>query len=409
MTQVLTSSDKSIVGEMNVSEAEVGTIAEMVDDAKRLDDFIPGLSARGVKISDGDDKPEFVIVRVEEGWSRSKRLYGATFIDNIVEQVNELQPVGHLGHIPDDQEATAFPEPQTTWIGAVAKTEPSKQKTRIGEMVRTAYFAGYNYPNAKIREYRRRNAVRGISWWGRGEQVPIPGKGVEVRGFSLKALDWARKLAEGMPTSSIVAITGEQETNMAKELAQVTPDEFKAENPNGYALLVAQATAEKDSTIREMDDKIKEGDKAKSLLTKACELLGIEKPEEIEAQITALKASVGAKAKATLNSGLDKLLKEKVPGDDEDDNVIAKRALMRRLLPVAEMETKLAGAKEEDADKLISEMVNTAIDGDDTIKTVMGEMAPPSVRRTKEVRDHTSGSDGKGANPYIVDRAPVKV
>jgi hypothetical protein len=59
-----------------------------------------------------------------------------------------------------------------------------------------------------------------------------------------------------MPTSSVVATVKEMEGDkMDKALSQVTPEEFKKENPNGYALLVAKATAEKDAKIGEMEAK----------------------------------------------------------------------------------------------------------------------------------------------------------
>src|SRR3954471_20498293 len=173
-------------------------------------------------------------------------------------------------------------------------------------MVKVAYFAGYNLPGAKVRTYIKTKAVRGISWWGNGEQIPIPGKGVEVRNFDLKALDWARKLAEGMPTSSVVATVKEMEgDNMDKALSQVTPEEFKKENPNGSSLLVAEAVAEKDAKIGEMEAAAEAVKPKLTLLEKACGLLGIEKPEDILTKIEEVKARVGDKAKATVASSLD--------------------------------------------------------------------------------------------------------
>src|SRR3954471_13950259 len=160
-------------------------------------------------------------------------------------------------------------------------------------MVKVAYFAGYNLPGAKVRTYIKTKAVRGISWWGNGDQVVIPGKGVEVKGFTLKALDWARKLAEGMPTSSVVATVKEMEGDkMDKALSQVTPDEFKKENPNGYALLVAEATADKDAKIGEMEAAAEVVKPKLTLLEKACQLLGVEKPEDILTKIEEVKSKV---------------------------------------------------------------------------------------------------------------------
>lgn len=406
-------SDKLTTGEMKGASGEMGVIVgEMVTEPAKLKEF--GFSAdviaRAVALKEAakDNSPEYAIVRVEEGWSGSKRLWPAREIDRIVAQTNTLEPVGHLGHIPDDQESTAFPEVQTTWIGAITKDELSKQKSRSGEMVRVAYFVGYNLPGAKIREYIKAKAVRGISWWGRANQKIIPGKGVEMVDFDLNALDWARKGAEGMPTSQIVAIASEMSggKEMEKDLAQVTPAEFKKENPNAHALIVKEVEDQHKGAIGEMERKVEDGESAKSLLTKACVLLGIDKPEEMEAKITELMTRIGDKAKATLKTSLDALLLEKVPGDDEDAK--HKRELLGRLLPVGEMESRVADCTDdESAKKLVGEMVDEAFSKDDTIKNILGEMQPPALRRREELRE--GAGKGEGANDYIKGRERVSV
>lgn len=405
--EVTTSTDRDdnlSMGEMYVGEEEVGMlVGEQISDSTKLEDFIPGAGAKGAALASSakDDDPDFAVLRVEEGWSRSKRLWTSEQVKGIVAQVNKLQPVGHLGHIKDEDEATAFPTPQTTWFAATTKTEGSELKERLGEQVTVAYFAGYNLPGAPVRTYIRAKAVRGVSWQGRGEQVRIPGKGVEVKGFVLKSLDWARKLSEGMPSSSVVASVGEQEgSHMAKELAQVTPEEFKAENPNGYKLLVAEAVKEKDDLIAEMEADAKEGDDAKSLLTKLCEVIGIDKADKLLDAVTDLTTRIGAKAKVTTEAAIDKLLAEKVPDKE-------KRSLVKRLLPVSEMEAKVADAKDEaEVTKLIGEMVDTAFNDDDTLKSVIGEMAPPIVRRREDLSRGGSGTD-KALEGYGVTRERV--
>lgn len=398
MTIVVSITDKKeVLGEqkgIREGEPEIGHIAEMVSSPAKLGDFGFGTDviqkAERIKHDCEDDKPEYPVVRVEEGWSGSGRLWDGQEIESIVAQTNSLEPVGHLGHIPDDQAAFSFPEPQTTWIGAIAKKESSEQKDRLGETVTVGYFAGYNLPGAKIRSIRRGRAVRGISWWGDGDIIPIPGRGVQVRNFSLKALDWARKLAEGMPTSRIVAMAREMEeaTEVAADLAlaQVTPDQYKKENPNGYQLLVNEVTAEKDTKIGEMQKEIDKGTEREGLLKKACELLGIESPDALVTKIEEMKKKVGDKAKATVATHLDSIIKERIPGDDDDEDIKARRALVKRLLPVAEMETKVSDVNEDEAKTKIGEMVTSAIDNDEVLKVQIGEQAPPIVRRREELR-----------------------
>ena len=173
-------SDKATVAEMYGGSGEVGTVAEMLTDPAKLADLVPlpgiGEKARSIAEAMEDDKPQFPVVRVEEGWSNNSRLWTGERLRSIAEQVNALEPVGHLGHIPDNEAGTAFPDPQTTWLGAIVKKEPSKLKERMGETVDVFYIGGYNHPNAKIRSLWKARAVRGISWWGNGVTKPIPGK-----------------------------------------------------------------------------------------------------------------------------------------------------------------------------------------------------------------------------------------
>lgn len=252
---------------------------------------------------------------------------------------------------------------------------------------------------ADIRHLIPAKAVRGISWWGDGDVVRIPGKGVEVKSFTLKALDWARKLAEGMPSSSVVAVTGEQETNTMKELALVTPEEFKAENPNGYALLVAEATASKDKTIGEMEAAATAAEADKTLLHQVMEALGIKEPDKLLAAVTELTTKIGDKATTTVKDGLAKLLEQKVPDE-------GKRALVARLLPVGEMESAVADAKDADeATRVIGEMVDKAFNDDETIKTVIGEMQPPVIRRRDDLRTGDKSDAALGA--YGIERERV--
>lgn len=397
--------DKSVlVGEQSDGEPEIGVISEMVSEPAKLKDF--GFDqnvinrAQALKEANEDDKPEFPVIRVEEGWSGSGRLWGGDVLDSIVAQTNALEPVGHLGHIPDDQASFAFPAPQTTWIGAITKTEASTQKGRLGEQVKVAYFTGYNLPGADVRAYIKNRAVRGISWWGRGDMVPIPGKGVAVKSFTLQALDWARKLAEGMPTSRIVAMAREmKETDkMDKELGQVTPEELKREAPNLYALIVGEIKAESETTIGEMQTKVDEGEEAKSLLAKACEAIGISDPEKLIEELTSLKEKVGVKAAAMVKTALDTLLEEKVPNEE-------RRTLVRRLLPVGEMEMKAADEKSQDAvDKLVGEMVTDAFDKDEVIQQYVGEQQPPVIRRREDLKRQGDGLDN---NDYVTGRTRV--
>jgi hypothetical protein len=392
MTIVVDISDEKtgLLGEQKmVDTGSFQQLAEM-ETLENWTDIVPGVKQKAQQLVEqvGDATPEFPILRVEEGWSNNGRLWNAECLDVIAEQVNNLEPVAHLGHIKEEDFGTAFPEPQTIWLGAITRTEPSRQKDRIGQMVRTFYVKGYNLPDAKVRNYIKTRTVKGISWLCHGSVTRVPGKGVAVdpKTIKLRAIDWARKLSEGMPTTEIVALVGEQEgaTVGEKNLAQVTPEEFKKENPNGHALLVSEAVAEKDQQLAEMKTKVDEGEKAKSALLAACEALGIDDPEQLIDSIKDLTKRIGDKAKVTTEAALDKLLASKVTDEGQ-------RAVIKRLLPLPEMEAKIADAKEEDVDKLLGEMIDTSFNNDDVIKGLIGEQSPVSVRRREALGNKSGG------------------
>lgn len=394
----------ALMGEMSVDEMELGYVAEMVTEPAKLDTFIPGTSAKAKAIAEaaGDEHPEFPVVRVEEGWSNNKRLWDAAELARIAEQVREMEPVAHLGHMREEDLATAFPDPQTTWLNATTKIEPSQQKDRKGEPVTVFYAAGYNLPGAKVRTYIKTRAVRGVSWLGFGREIAVPGKGVQIKDFKLKALDWARKHAEGMPTASVVAIASEQTggTKVSdKALSQVTPEEFKKENPNGYALLVAEAVAEKDTVIAEMEEKVKEGDKTKTLLSDIRKTLGIPEDADPLAAIATLTKKLGEEAKAVYAKLLDKELVKRIPGDD--DEAKEQRALVRRLVYAPEMEGKLKDVDgEETAAKLVSEQVESTFNEDEMVKKLISEQTAPVVRR----RDELSGGKKGDLGGYVEEQ-----
>jgi hypothetical protein len=392
----------ALVGEMTVDEQELGFVTEMVTDAAKLDTFVPGSSVKAKALAEGagDDHPEFPVVRVEEGWSNNNRLWDAEELVNIAEQVREMEPVAHLGHIKEEDLGTAFPDPQTTWLNATTRIEPSQQKDRKGEPVTVFYAAGYNLPGAKVRTYLKTRAVRGVSWLGFGREVKVPGKGVQVKDFKLKALDWSRKHAEGMPTASVVAVTSEQTGGTTvgdKALSQVTPEEFKKENPNGYSLLVSEAIQEKDDLIAEQEEKIKVGDKANDLLGDVRKALGVSDDADPLAAIAALTQKLGEEAKKVYAKLLDKELVKRIPGDD--DEAKEHRALVRRLVFQSEMEDKLKDATDEDAGaKLVSEQVEKTFNEDEMVKKLISEQTAPVVRRREEL---SGGGGSKDFGGYV--------
>ena len=257
------------------------------------------------------------------------------------------------------------------------------------------YAAGYNLANAPVRALIKGKAVRGVSWWGRGEQRQIPGKGVEVVNFTLKHLDWARKGAEGMPSTSIVAIASEMTGGTTvgdKALSAVTPEEFKTENPNGYALIFAAGQAAGDQLVAEMKDEATKAEPAVSFMQKVRALLGLKEDDgsdPYDALVTMFNR-LGEEAKAMTNKAIDKMLAKEIPDEQ-------KRAVVKRLLPIGEMVEKVKGlpsdADEEKVESVISEMYSANVDKDDVLKGIIGEQTAPSIRRSESLRTAGEGTD----------------
>jgi hypothetical protein len=86
------------------------------------------------------------------------------------------------------------------------------------------------------------------------------------------------------------------------------------------------------------------------------------------------------------------------------------RKMVRRLLPVGEMELKAAEAQDADAaNALVGEMIEGAFNSDEQIQELVSEMAPPTVRRRDENNGGGSGSIDKALGEWGLSRRPVKM
>lgn len=333
-----------------------------------------------------DDNPEFPIVRVEEGWSENGRLWDGEELVSIARQINELEPVGHLGHIPDDKWGDEFGNPQTLWLGAITRKEPSQQKDRKGEEVMALYAKGYNLPGAAIRGYLSTRIVRGVSWKGRCDKpIAIPGRGVQMRGFVLKAFDWARKHSEGMPTARLVALSSEMEggsTVDAIEVGKITPEQLEQANPNLVTLLKGQGAAEGQALVSEMEEKVTKADGDTKLVAKLRSMLGLKEEDDLLTKITELKDKSGAMIQSTFESLLDGILGQKVP--DENSRKVARRLIMAGV-NVAEMDGK--------DEALVGEMVEDVFNTDEDIKRLVSEQtAGRNVNHSSGERENGNSS-----------------
>lgn len=207
-------------------------------------------------ILERDKDPRFVTLQVaREGVSKNGRNYSAEVIESIAEQINQHQPIGGAGHIPDDQRSYAFPKTETIWLGAVIKETNGKK---------VCYAKGYLLPDAK----NRRNYLEIAKDLGKNVAVSIYGKAKEavynatqkaydIRGLALERIDWTPPGTEGIPNDGTLILTSEMEQgNNKKEkpmdkvevLKNATLSEMQEHNPD----LVAEIKQANEAVVSEM-------------------------------------------------------------------------------------------------------------------------------------------------------------
>jgi len=329
-------------------------------------------------ITDGDDKPQFVVVCIEEGKSKNQIYYGPAVLASVAEQINENQPVGYLGHLHTTREnkENLLPEPQAVWLGATTVKEGNKTKL---------YAKGYLFPESKIRNWIKRKAVNSVSWAGDAVLTPLAGGGYTAKEIMLESLDFSRKLKQGM-NAGVVAVVAEMEHEggrevTAEEIAALQLSELESHNPGLIKTIkemqkknddeekdsaVTAAVAEKD---QELEAKLKEVPEVDEI-QKLREYFGVDPKTSVFDALVELTEKFSGMSKKMLQSVLDKMLEEKVPNERA-------RKLVNRLVSVTEMRHSDMEFIYE-ADKIeteLGEKVDDLIEKDEDIKAVITEMA----------------------------------
>lgn len=348
-------------------------IAEMAGDAAGVVMLDPA-RVQALLASTGDEKPEFPVLRVEEGLSGNNFLWTGDIFDSVAEQINTNEPVAYLGHIKPEDERWVFPDPQTVWLKAIKTKEPSRVKGKEGQIVNVLYVKGYNLPDAKVRGLIKARAVRSASWRGRATVEHLKGGIQKPIKFVMESFDWSRPGQNAM-AAHLVTVAAEQREGSEKqveaaEIAKLQLSDLVEHNPNLVTLIKNEGAAAAQTKIAEMEQENKTGDEAKTLLTRVREALGLKETDDVLAKITETIQRVEKVAAAELTGAIDKVLDAKIKHSDPDKVKKTKETIMR-LLPVAEMKD----LSEEDLKKKVDE----AFDSDEGIKVLVAEMltAPP--------------------------------
>jgi len=352
------------------------TAVEMTTDSNAVVAIAPEILSR---VTAGDDDPRFATFVIESGWSRSKRFWGPELFTNVAAEMNTAasgEPiVGYMGHIKDEDDPYVFPEIQLQWLGA--------KLTNLGEKARLAVKA-YVLPGTKGRDYLTRGLVKNVSWRGKVAQERFE-DGVKIKSFRIESIDLARPRSAGM-NAGLVALTSEMEGGndlKPEEIGALTQNELRAHNPNLVLEIETAVKTPLETKVSEMETAAVAVQPTLELIPEFRRILGL--ADDVD-DVTVLAKALGSikdAGKTVRDSILESVLVKKF----KDEGT---RSLVKRLI-VSEMDDlrdfKATGNSTDD-EKTVSEMVNTFIDGDDSLKAQVSEMeetpaSPPTTERSR--------------------------
>jgi hypothetical protein len=365
---------------------------------------IPVDSALLTKIKAKDENPQFVTVEVKSGKSKNRRNWTPEILEKIAQVVNEKRPVGYLGHIPRGDEGHLLPPPQTLWIGA--KTERRGDHTVL-------YIKGYNR-SPEIRDYVDLGMVDAVSIYGDSTLRPGSG-GYDVVDFSLESIDWARKGKNGMP-SRVVSISAEMEEGGrqvvdGRDIAAISEQELRTHNPSVVELIESKASSTLQTKIGEMEEEAKKTSNLTEIVNGIKERLKVESPEKIlETLDEFLQTIKGAKA-SDVKAFITSVIEGKV-ATPRGQKLVAR--LVGEMEDISELtdETK----------KTIETRITDAIENDEDVKAVVGEMkddGKDTKEKTGEMtggatlgvrsRTHSTGNSSEGKDGIVKDNERMTV
>lgn len=322
-----------------------------------------------------DDKPQFPILRITGGLSGNGNNWNDTVLTDVAEQINRDEKPGYWGHIPPADKGYVFPDVETLWLGAKVTNENGKK---------VLYVKGYNVPGGRARKHRRIAKV--VSWAGTASGKVISGVR-QIEKFALESIDWARPGSAGM-NARVVAVVSEMEgSEEVTELAKVTVDQLRAENPSLFTLVKQEVEKEHEQSVSEMKKKAETADEAESIFSKLRKVLGIEADKDIVEAVTQVVTKVEDIGKGELKDKVLNALTKHIKGGDDKAQERA-RATVLRLFPVTEMVGK--------TDDEISKEVESFLSSDEDAKAIVTEMvqspAPLTGRRQDGKRDDVGKS-----------------
>jgi hypothetical protein len=373
------------------------------------------------RIKSRDNDPKFVVVEIEEtdlARGTSKAEWPGSVIRSIVEQVNKNKPVGYQGHIPENEDSTAFPPVQAVWLGAVEKNLGSKMVARI---------KGYLMPNSSMRDYVDLEAVDGVSVRGIATMVRKKEGGLRVKEFILKSIDFARKGESGMPTR-IVAVTSEMKSKGGtsvepKDIAAIDESDLRHYNELLVERIERKATQEIQVKVSEMEGQLANLEDFRAKVTEQegtiaamtpkatafdeiCGKLGVGEGENPVDSIVKLMDQVEGAAREHLKTMIDRAV-EKIAGKSERAQKLVKRLVGEQIEDAFKGRDLNDKKLYEEIEVKVSEMVEE----DEDVKAIVSEMWSDSTGGGKHLggKSHETEPDDRRSRTGGVKFGKAKV
>lgn len=352
-------------------------------------DIAPDVAVSGErveKIKATDDDPMFVTIEIEEGMSKSKRMWSGSILRSIAEQVNQKLPVGYQGHIKDEDDAFAFPDPQIAWLGATAFQDNGKTKVRV---------KGYVL-SKEAKRLLDLGVLTEFSVRGNAKQMPMVGGGVDIRQFDLETIDFARPNRGGMKTR-VVKIASEMEggkTVDEKEIAALTVNDLRTHNPNVVTQIENAAKADLETKVSEQETALEATKEDTTLLQSVRTTLGLDENGDILENLTAIMDRVEGAVRTEVRNFIKDKITDKVKGEQEQKLVLRMVGEMTDVKAQVDDDGKLTAETE----KALQTKLDEAFENDEEVKAIVTEQITTSSsggrnlggQRHQERKDNSS-------------------
>lgn len=182
--------------------------------------------------------------------SKNGLLYDEALVNSIETQINSKRPGGRFGHLREDERDTAFPIPDSMWLGA---------KREGNTLWAKAYVHG-----AAREHVKRLKAVGGsiaTSIYGKGQYEPTDKKGVRrLINFDLESLDFAPPERAALGYAAAPIVTSEMETEMDRNqiISELTVEDIPARLRDQIVAEFRTQVADRDTLIAQLQTTVAE-------------------------------------------------------------------------------------------------------------------------------------------------------